>query len=70
MQTLSGNLLAGGGFTAYAGTGGYAAANMITFKDNRFVDNAGYGPCSFNVALTFTGNVWDNSGTTLSCSSH
>jgi hypothetical protein len=70
LQSLSDNLFAGGGYTAYAGTGGFAATNMIAFTNNRFVNDAGYGPCSFNVQVTFTGNVWDNTGSTLACSAH
>ncbi|HTC70855.1 MAG TPA: hypothetical protein VK662_14895 [Acidothermaceae bacterium] len=67
-QTIENNLLAGGAYTAFAGSGGYNATNMISFVNNRFVNDADYGQCSFNVAVAFTGNVMDNTDSSLSCS--
>jgi hypothetical protein len=67
-QLVENNLLAGGAYTVFAGTGGYNATNMISLVNNRFVNDADYGQCSFNVAVVFTGNVMDNTGSPLSCS--
>jgi hypothetical protein len=62
-SVVIGNLLAGGGFTVYAGTNGTYSSGVITIADNRFVKDDNYGPCSFKpspgATISATGNVWD-----------
>jgi len=72
-RLVTGNLLAGGSYTIYAGqnSGGPATSN-ITITDNRiatlyFPQGGQYGPVTaFNPATTtWTGNVWDSTGAAI-----
>jgi hypothetical protein len=69
-RVVTDNLLAGGGYTIYAGqNNGGATTSKITITNNRisnlyFPQGGQYGPVTdFNTATTtWTGNVWDATG--------
>jgi hypothetical protein len=68
------NILAGGNYTTYAGTGGFDSG-IITFTGNRYVrDTWRYGPCSFlpsaGRTIGFVNNVWDDTGASMSCATN
>ncbi len=66
------NLLNGGGYTVYAGADPGYDSGRISFTNNRFGRGFAYGPCSFGPSkgrtIGFTGNVWDDTNATLTCS--
>jgi hypothetical protein len=66
--TISGNLLAGGGYTVYAGDSGPATPTSIVITNNRFArlynpGSGAFGPAAY-VATgpgdTWAGNIWDD----------
>jgi hypothetical protein len=64
--TVTGNWLNGGNYTIYAnpGRGGYSISN-ISITNNRFGHDAKYGPAYVSVPVTWSGNVWDDTGKTV-----
>lgn len=60
------NLMDGGSYTVYAGTGGQFDSGHIAFIENRFGRSFQYGPNSFAPSpgrtVEFIGNVWDDTG--------
>ncbi len=60
------NLIDGGSYTVYAGTGGTFDSGHISFVGNRFGRSFQYGPNSFvpspGRTVEFRGNVWDDTG--------
>jgi hypothetical protein len=66
--TITGNLLAGGGYTLYAGDSGTAMPTNIVITNNRFAriynpDSGSFGPVAYvptGTGDTWSGNVWDN----------
>jgi hypothetical protein len=69
--TISGNLLGGGSYTAYAGADPGYSSGKISFINNRFARSAQYGSCSFKPSsghpITFTGNVMDDTTAAVNC---
>ena len=65
--TVRGNWLDGGNFTLYAldGDNGRYFIRNITITGNRFGRGASYGPTYVNVPVTWSGNVWDDTGRTV-----
>ena len=73
-RTITNNLIAGGGYTLYAGAGSQGASHNITITGNRFsrlyYPNGGsYGPATAydtnGSGNTWTNNTWDGSGTSV-----
>ena len=74
-RTISNNLLAGGGYTIYAGANpGKLPTSNITITNNRisrkyFPNGGSFGPITaYNANGTgnsFTGNIWDDTGQSL-----
>ena len=64
--TVTGNWLNGGNYTIYANPGGsgYTLSN-ISITNNRFGHDAKYGPAYVSVPVTWSGNVWDDTGRTI-----
>ena len=66
--TISGNLLAGGGYSIYAGDSGPATPTNIVITGNRFSPRyyptgGAYGPVAYAATGTgdvWSGNIWDN----------
>jgi hypothetical protein len=75
-RTIDNNLLAGGGYTIYAGanTGKEATATNIHVTNNRisrmyYPQGGSYGPVTAYTSTggnTFTGNIWDDTSTLVS----
>jgi len=65
--TIDGNILGGGNFTIYCvdGNNGQYFVRNISITNNRFLNNAQYGPDDVNVPVTWAGNVWDATGASL-----
>ena len=66
--TVTGNWLDGGNYTVNVLDGAnktYYISN-ISVTNNRFGHGAWYGPTYVNVPVTWSGNVWDDTGTTVS----
>ena len=66
--TVTGNWLDGGNYTLNVLDGAnktYYIAN-ISVTNNRFGHGGRYGPTYVNVPVTWTGNVWDDTGATIS----
>jgi hypothetical protein len=65
------NLLRGGNYTVYAGTGGRFDSGSIRISGNRFGSGYRYGPCSLRPApgriIQLSGNVDDATGAPLRC---
>jgi hypothetical protein len=73
--TVDNNLLAGGGYTVYAGGGGYGISHDIRFTNNRFAriyfpNSGSYGPVTAwddgGTNNVWSGNVWDDTGLPVS----
>lgn len=64
--TATGNWLGGGNYTTYIlrGRTGNVISN-ISVTNNRFGHGAKYGPAYVNVPVTWSGNVWDDTGKTV-----
>lgn len=69
--TVDNNLVAGGGYTIYAGGGGFGVSHDIHITNNRFSRmyfpaSGGYGPYTAfdtgGAGNIWAGNVWDDSG--------
>ena len=66
--TITGNLLAGGGYSIYGGASGPATPTNIAITGNRFstlyyANSGNYGPAAYvatGTGDTWTGNIWDN----------
>lgn len=75
-RTIDNNLLAGGGYTIYAGAnpGKEATATNIHVTNNRisrmyYPQGGSYGPVTAYTSTggnTFTGNIWDDTGSAIS----
>jgi hypothetical protein len=65
--TVTGNWLDGGNFTLYAldGDNGRYYIDNISVTNNRFGRGAAFGPTYVNVPVTWSGNVWDDTGRTV-----
>lgn len=62
--TVTGNWLDGGNYTVFVNDGAgkqYYIAD-ISVTDNRFGHGAKYGPAYVNVPVSWSGNVWDDTG--------
>lgn len=61
------NLVNGGNYIVYCvdGADGQFHIEDILFQDNRFGRDFRYGPSAVNVAITDSGNVWDDTGEPL-----
>lgn len=64
---VTGNWFDGGNFTLAVldGDGGKYFISDITVTDNRFGRKGRYGPASVKVPVTWSGNVWDDTGETI-----
>jgi hypothetical protein len=65
--TVTGNWLDGGNYTVFIldGANGKYFISNISVTNNRFGHAAQYGPTDINVPVTWTGNVWDDTGAPL-----
>lgn len=65
--TVTGNWLNGGNFTLCIldGANGKYYISDIAVTNNRFGRGGYYGPANVNVPVTWTGNVWDDTGATV-----
>lgn len=65
--TVAGNWLDGGNYTVFVndGAGKQYYITDISVTDNRFGHGAKYGPAYVNVPVTWTGNVWDDTGASV-----
>jgi Right handed beta helix region len=77
-KTITGNLLAGGGYSIYAGASlGNTTANIIVtgnrFSTQYFPQGGMYGPAAYynsaGTGNTWTGNTWDTTGQTVAAPS-
>ena len=66
--TVTGNWLDGGNYTVYVldGASGKYFISNISLTNNRFGHGGRNGPTNVNVPVTWTGNVWDDTGTIVS----
>jgi hypothetical protein len=62
--SISGNVFGGGNFSLYCvdGANGKYHIRNILVVNNKFIRNATYGPADVNVAVTWEGNGWADSG--------
>ena len=62
--TITGNWLNGGNYTVYVldGANGKYFISNISVTNNRFGHAGRYGPTDVNVPVTWSGNVWDDTG--------
>jgi hypothetical protein len=65
--TVTGNWLDGGNYTVFIldGANGKYFISNISVTNNRFGHGGRYGPTDINVPVTWTGNVWDDTGATV-----
>jgi hypothetical protein len=65
--TVTGNWLNGGNFTVFIldGNNGRYYISNISVINNRFGRGSYYGPARVNVPVTWSGNVWDDTGKTV-----
>ena len=65
--TVTGNWLDGGNFTVAIldGNNGEYYIKKISVTNNRFGHGGWYGPANVNVPVTWSGNVWDDTGKTV-----
>lgn len=70
-RTITQNLIAGGGYTLYGGSGDYGTTSNIKITDNRFsdiffADGGAFGPyTAFDAhgpGNEWSGNIWDHNG--------
>lgn len=73
-RTITNNLLAGGGYTLYAGSGTHGTTHDIRVSGNRFArlyfrNGGSYGPATAydtdGAGNAWTNNVWDDTGTSV-----
>ena len=65
--TIDGNWLDGGNYTLFCvdGNNGQYLVQNISITNNRFGRAGGYGPSRINVAVVQSGNVWSDTGVSL-----
>lgn len=57
---VDGNWLDGGGYTLYV-----VSASSVTVRNNRFGRRHDFGPASIESSITQSGNVWDDTGRSI-----